>query len=739
MKRQFHFSRLWLPTVAGMLLLLLWSGVLLGATEEAAAIPGEVAQAATTEGEAQVLILLRAEEGGGRASERAAIRQAQEALLERFAPGAFELKYRYQALPALAGRITAEGLRMLGSDRQVLAVQLDRQGSGHLGQSVPALQANVLHRDYDLTGAGVTVAVVDSGVDTDHPDIVDDLVAQHCFTDGNCPPYGNNEGSSAEDEQGHGSNVASIITARGVVAGPGFAPDAEIVAVRVLDQYNRGWVSDWVAGLDWLVAQQPVLDVDIVNMSLGTWALYSGNCDAREPLLAYAVARLRALGVTLFASSGNQGNAEAMAAPACNSGVVAVGATYDGNLGREPDSPYSDYHDWFGANWPTCYDAFSSLETITCFTNSSDMLDLLAPGARITGAGLDGGRWTFIGTSQAAPTAAGIAALLLQADPELTPMRVEQMLEESGRPVTDPRNGRRVPAVNALAALRPLLPVGPDAVNVAGPERISTGVPASFTATVTPTTSTQPLQYQWQGSGQPEIVKSGSLSSTASFVWWQPGEYTVTVSASNDGGVVKNTQMITVEEVAVTSVQLSDPQAAATGTAYHLEANTEPASASWPIVYRWDATGAPLQVHSGGIADGAFFTWTAPGQYTVTVSASNALSSADDSQVVEVAVIAPLSVTISGPRSGVSARLYTFRATPAPMPLSRPLTYTWQASDQATTNVSGGSESTAAFTWETAGEKEVGVTVANAGGRTESVFRVAIVEGNQIYLPLTGK
>ncbi|MBK8027395.1 MAG: S8 family serine peptidase [Chloroflexi bacterium] len=115
-----------------------------------------------------------------------------------------------------------------------------------------------MHSQYGLTGAGVRVAVLDSGIDTDHPDLADDLIAQVCFTGGgtpalgSCPPADTNTGISAEDENGHGTNVAGIITSDGTVAPIGFAPDAQIVAVRVLDGFGSGWLSGLGggAGLD---------------------------------------------------------------------------------------------------------------------------------------------------------------------------------------------------------------------------------------------------------------------------------------------------------------------------------------------------------------------------------------------------------------------------------------------------------------------------------------------------------
>jgi subtilisin family serine protease len=140
-----------------------------------------------------------------------------------------------------------------------------------------------------------------------------------------------------------------------------------------------------------------------------------------------------------------------MAMPACLSGVVAVGATFDSDLGREPDS--GTYQDVFGGSWPACANDTTNLQTITCFTNSNSVMDIVAPGARITASGMGGGTSTYMGTSQASPTAAGIAALMLQASPGLSPATIEATLKSTGTSVTDAKNGLSFPLINALAAV----------------------------------------------------------------------------------------------------------------------------------------------------------------------------------------------------------------------------------------------------------------------------------------------
>lgn len=383
------------------------------------------------------------------------VAEIQNSTLSRLSSLGFRAARTFSHVPAISGMVNARMIDRLRSDPNVIYIQIDEPVQAHTGQSVPAIGADIVHSTYGLTGAGVTVAVLDTGINTTHVDLADSLVAQHCFTgggiNGDCQPGNVVESTSAEDLNGHGSNVSGVITANGIAVPVGFAPDAGIVAVRVLDRNNGGWVSDWIAGLNWIIANQGTLGVDVINMSLGTFQLHSANCDASYPATVSAISQLQALGIVIFASSGNQGSATSIASPACNSGVIAVGATYDSNLGRQPVS--GTYSGFFGVN---CFDAAASLQTITCFTNSSSMLDILAPGAPITSAwvGSTTAPSTYYGTSQASPTAAGVAALLLQANPALTPAQIENVMKSTGTIVTDAKNGLQFPRIDALEAVR---------------------------------------------------------------------------------------------------------------------------------------------------------------------------------------------------------------------------------------------------------------------------------------------
>ncbi len=399
-------------------------------------------------------------EGADIAAQADVIAQAQDSLLASISGVDFQPLYRYRIVPGLAGTVTLQGWQALVSNPLVRAVALDLPVQAALGESVSVVRADRVWAEFRLTGAGVNIAVLDSGYDPAHPDINDSIVAQHCFNRGTCPPANTDEGDSARDENGHGTHVTGIITGRGSIAPRGIAPDSAIVAVRVLNSAGSGWTSDVVAGIDWVVANQARLNVRIMNLSLGGGA-YAGTCDtadANTMLYASAVQAAQRAGIVVFAAAGNGAMADKMMTPACISGVVAVGSTYDANLGS---------YTWGGAN-PICTDANTAIDQIACTSNSSSALDLLAPGVVITSAGLGGGVSNRSGTSMATPHASAIAALLLQAQPALTAAQIESILKETGVPITDPRNGRVTPRVDAYAAVQRVTGGGGSGASITG-------------------------------------------------------------------------------------------------------------------------------------------------------------------------------------------------------------------------------------------------------------------------------
>jgi subtilisin family serine protease len=379
----------------------------------------------------------------------AEVAAVQGNVLESLDPADFTLTHRWQSLNAFAGEITTAGLRALAADPDVLQVDVDPPAYIQTAEAAALIRVDQV-RGMGITGKGVVVAVLDSGVDTRHPDLRDSLVDQQCFCTtvggGGCCPNGSAKQSgagSAEDDNGHGTNVTGIITSDGRVAPLGIAPDAQIVAIKVLDKTGAGTSTNILSGLDYVINNRP--EVRVLNISIGLANLFSGACDSAASFttaFATAVNTLRGRGALLFASTGNSASSSQIAVPACIRNAVAVGAVYKIDTGTIS----------FG-----CTDATTGPDRVTCFSNSDSQVDLLAPGAPVTSTGLGGGVSTFLGTSQASPVAAAVAALILEARPGIGADALEAALKNTGVPITDPKNGlsfRRIDAKAAVDSIR---------------------------------------------------------------------------------------------------------------------------------------------------------------------------------------------------------------------------------------------------------------------------------------------
>jgi subtilisin family serine protease len=391
-----------------------------------------------------------------RVEKRNANARSQERLIAKN-PTGFELRRRFAFVNALAARIDRDAFERLKNDPEVAYIQIDGEGRGALKEAVPAIGGDKVHDQLHITGKGVTVAVLDTGADTDHPDLKEAIVGQHCFTQFDC--QGAFESDSAEDDQGHGSNVAGIVASRGIVSSIGFAPGASLVPVKINDANDSGRTSDWVSGFDWVFDNLAMLHVNIVNASICTTALYAdaASCDAGEPALAKATKNLIDAGVTVFSASGNLGMKDQLSAPACNSGVVAVAATYDSNVGEQPEGGGTYQQKW-GSSVANCADETTMFDQITCFSNTPKRVDVVAPGAPIISDGLNGKTEVYRGTSQASPAAAGVAALMLECNPALKPAEILDKLKATGVPIMDPKNGNTFPSIRALPAVQAACP-----------------------------------------------------------------------------------------------------------------------------------------------------------------------------------------------------------------------------------------------------------------------------------------
>jgi subtilisin family serine protease len=320
-----------LPIMAGLLQFGPFGHVSQLAAGGSGSIQPDVLEALETEPETRVIIHLKhpdPEQGGSMAALIENTAQRQAAVLASLDPAHFTLTHQYELAPALAGSITAEGIAQLDGHPDVLTVSIDPPVFAALDDSIPLIGADDPEFEtLGLDGSGVVVAVIDSGIDTDHPALADSIVGQQCFlTTARCPddpesPY-YSPGNPAEDDNivdpYHGTHVSGIITSNGAGVPAGVAPAAGIYAYKVLNWFGQGYFSDVLLALQDIPSLGPNLRPDLVNMSLWDGVAYPpGTCPVDVlPTFTPALETLRDLGITSFASAGNNGSKLARLPPA---------------------------------------------------------------------------------------------------------------------------------------------------------------------------------------------------------------------------------------------------------------------------------------------------------------------------------------------------------------------------------------------------------------------------------------
>ncbi|MDY7078109.1 MAG: CAP domain-containing protein [Chloroflexota bacterium] len=168
-----------------------------------------------------------------------------------------------------------------------------------------------------------------------------------------------------------------------------------------------------------------------------------------------------------------------------------------------------------------------------------------------------------------------------------------------------------------------LADVPPASVEIGGPTTGLAGINYTFTATISPADTTQPVTYTWQAQGLPQVIHTGGLSDTATFAWETPGDHTITVTATNSGGTATDTYVITISAIPLAGVEISGPTTGFFNTSYTFVATASPGTTTPPITYIWKASGQPQVTHTSGLSDVATFTWPITGSKTITVTATN--------------------------------------------------------------------------------------------------------------------
>ncbi|WP_309112559.1 S8 family peptidase [Saccharothrix sp.] len=316
------------------------------------------------------------------------------------------------AVRGYSGRMTAAAAARLARDPRVALVQPD----GVATTAAQTMPTGIDRVDAELSPTAridggdqrvsVDVAVIDTGVDLDHPDLnVYTAGAKNCST-----------GRTADDGNGHGTHVAGTIGALdngdGVV---GVAPGARIWPVRVLSNSGSGSWSDVICGIDYVTAH--AAEIEVANMSLGGSGTDSA-CGTNKDAMHEAICRSVAAGVTYVVAAGNSAADSSTFVPAAYDEVITVSALADFN--GQPG----------GGAAATCRSDVD--DTFADFSNYGADVDLIALGVCILSTWKGGGYDTISGTSMASPHVAGGAALYKATHPSASPGTVKSALQAAG-------------------------------------------------------------------------------------------------------------------------------------------------------------------------------------------------------------------------------------------------------------------------------------------------------------------
>ncbi|MGC1241065.1 MAG: S8 family serine peptidase [Chryseosolibacter sp.] len=313
----------------------------------------------------------------------------------------YEYSNTFNGFAITASQAVAEDIRKLS---YVARVTEDQKVEASHSENNALIRAPQVWQDFGVTGKNITIGILDTGIDYNHPDLGQGFGPSYKVSSGY--DFVNND-SDPMDDHGHGTHVAGIAAANGV-SFKGVAPDAKLVAYKVLNQYGFGYDSWILAAIERCADpdQDPATDdaIDVVNMSLGRVP------DPEEPL-SEAVNNAIAKGVVFSIAAGNRGDYLTIDAPGTAENAITVGAT-------------DNYKQtaYFSSKGPTESLRFKP--------------DVSAPGTDINSTFLNQQYQSFSGTSMASPHVAGAVALLLEKKPHLTPEMVKNLLMGTARSVS---------------------------------------------------------------------------------------------------------------------------------------------------------------------------------------------------------------------------------------------------------------------------------------------------------------
>jgi serine protease AprX len=337
---------------------------------------------------------------------------------------------RLPGVGAQVALVPNAALRALAAHPAVQAVRLDRAVSGSMVRTANTVGASWVREQLGFDGSGVGVAVIDSGVADWHDDLSASTVVQFVDFVTDLP--------LAHDDYGHGTHVAGTIAGNGFDSGGarrGVAPGARLVVLKVLDETGDGHISNVIAAIDYAIQNRARFNIRIINLSVSSGVYESYLTDP----LTQAAKRAVDAGIVVVTAAGNLGRSSrgrpqfgGVTSPGNAPWVLTVGASnHQGTVGRSDDTVAP-----FSSRGPTHIDRAMKPDVlapgvaIESLAAAGSTLFDINPDARIRGT-IDTAYAPYLslsGTSMAAPIVTGTIALMLEANPALTPNLVKGIL-----------------------------------------------------------------------------------------------------------------------------------------------------------------------------------------------------------------------------------------------------------------------------------------------------------------------
>lgn len=377
---------------------------------------------------------VRAEVPAERADTAAALRTLADQVSQQQRPVLDRLRqFRAQGVTvhsltnAVSASLTPRQLREVSQLDEVELIRLDTvEKVTCMHESVHVIEALEAREDFRVNGRAIKVAILDTGIDANHPALLGKVVDQFSTVAEPVTVPGD-----------HGTHVAGTVASNDAVF-RGVAPQAELINIKVLTAAGFGSPTSVIAGLDQAVRRGAL----VASLSLGWSEIFHGwVCNDANCILCQAADNTARLGVTVVVAAGNEGNGGAkppfaIRHPGAARSVITVGAVSK----AKTLAPFSSIGPGSGRLSP------ASPLRIT-------KPELSAPGVDIMSSVLGGGFASFSGTSMATPHVAGVTALILQKNPALTPRMVKKILEDACEPVADAPNEAGYGLANTYSAL----------------------------------------------------------------------------------------------------------------------------------------------------------------------------------------------------------------------------------------------------------------------------------------------